>query len=122
MRLTTSIIITPRACARGKAIGFVRLFVYQHKIARSGDLGVSINYSVRKVGKLTLPDFESGHERHKPACIYPPRLSTTPRGPVYAMCARAASTAHARTRALELDVGKGRQVHKLMYVIYDALV
>ena len=49
--------IYPAACARGKAIGFVCLFV-DIKIARSGDLGGVVrrkyHYSVRNVGKLTF--------------------------------------------------------------------
>ena len=54
-------IITPRACARGKAIGFIRLSVrlfVSTKIARSGDLGViarcKYNYRYGKVGKRTF--------------------------------------------------------------------
>ena len=65
--------ILPGACARGKASGFVRLYVCQHKIARSGNLGViarcKYNYRVGKVGKkylfLALQTLEKGHERYK---------------------------------------------------------
>ena len=32
--------IIPRACTRGKVIGFIRLSAYHHKIARSGHLGI----------------------------------------------------------------------------------
>ena len=53
-------IITPRACARGKAIGFVCPFVclsVTTKIAGSGDQGIiarcKYHYSVGKVGKHT---------------------------------------------------------------------
>ena len=46
-------VFTPRACARDKAIGFVRLSV-STKIASSGDLGVIAYLQIREGGKMYL--------------------------------------------------------------------
>ena len=63
------LIITPHACTRGKAIGFVRLSVClsaSTKIARSGDLGVIARYGkVENVPSLVFSELEKDHERYK---------------------------------------------------------
>ena len=72
------IIITPRACARGKAIGFVchRLssvvIVVSMKIAKSRDLGIGMtlkhNESIEvgeKIASVCFDSFGTAHESHK---------------------------------------------------------
>ena len=55
---TRSKVISLSVCARDKAIGFVHLFVCQHKNHQIWRLGIiarrKYHYSVGKVGKLTF--------------------------------------------------------------------
>ena len=65
-------IITPRACARGKAIGFCLSSVVGTKIVTSRDLGISVtrkHYESVEIGEklasVCFYSFAMAHERHK---------------------------------------------------------
>ena len=73
-RKTKHNVITPRACARGKAIIFVcrLLSVIGMKITRSRDLGIQVtckhNESVefgKKLASVCSKSFDTAHESHK---------------------------------------------------------
>ena len=75
-------VITPHTCARGKAISSVHLSVCQHKIARSGDIGIRVTDKCgrkrwKTVFSLLLNAWQ-GPRALQIVCFHRPHLLTPP--------------------------------------------